>query len=249
MLFEPLTYRNCFPKERFHPLLVNYKDLEIWIGIDPAAFTNELESLVVSTLSTAVATMAAYIEEEPFFRKSLKPCTVGETAPDLAKEMAAAGEVATAGPMAAKNGCLAQLVGEAVMDKLNPTELIIEVAGDLFLKLESSLIVNIFAEDPDDSGLMGLEILPEQTPLGIGTGLGTKGQPINHSQANAVMIAAKSGAEAGALAIGIGNRVKKVSDLDKVLKHLKLMPEVLAAVFIVEDQIAVHGDNELKLIL
>ncbi len=249
MLFEPLTYRNSFPKERFQPFTVSYKEQDVWIGVNPDALNDELKSTALEVLSGAVDKLDQYLEEQPFFKKSLKACPVEEDAPEIAQKLGKAGEIAAVGPTAGRSGYFVAQVGEALLEQFDIQELIVETGGDLFLKLQSNLIVNIFADDPDDSGLMGLEILAEQTPLAIGTGAGTKGQPINHGQANAVMVAAKSGAEAGALAVGIGNRVKKVNDLDKVLKHLKLMPEVLAAVFIIEDQIAVHGDNELKLIL
>lgn len=249
MLFEPRTYRNCFPKERFQSFTVKYLDYDVWIGVDPQSYRAEMEAEALQVLTEKVSEIRTYVEGEPFFKKSLKPFPVADTAPASIAEAAGAANLAGTGPLAAKSGLISQLVAETLLGKFELSEMIVENDGDLYLKLRDSLIVSIFADDLEDSGLMGLEILPEQTPCGVGTGTGTKGHPINYTKASAVMMLAKKGAEASALAVGIGNRVKSVNDLDKVLKHLKLMPEVMAAVFIVEDQILVHGDNELKLIL
>ncbi|PTN08938.1 hypothetical protein [Mangrovibacterium marinum] len=249
MLFEPKSYRNCFSRERFQPFTVQYLDYNLWIGVDPQSYSPQMEAEALKVLSQKVDELKAYVAEEPFFKKSLKPYPVADNAPASIVEAARAAELAGTGPQAAKSGLISQLVGESLLASFAPDEMIVENDGDLYLKLRDSLIVSIFADDLEDSGLMGLEILPQQTPLGLGTGTGTKGQPINHSKATAVMMLAPKGAQASALAVGIGNRVKRANDLDKVLKHLKLMPEVIAAVFIVDDQIAVHGENELKLIL
>jgi len=248
MLFEPKTYRNSFPKERFQSFMVNYLDYDVWIGVDPKSYQPEMEAEALQVLTQKVDEIKAYMEEEPFFKKSLKPYPVADSAPASIIEAARAADLAGTGPLAARNGLINELVTESLLGKFEVSEMIVEISGDLYLKLRDSLIVSIFADDLEDSGMMGLEILPEQTPCGVGTGLGTKGHPINYTKASAVMMLAKKGAEASALAVGIGNRVKSVNDLEKVLKHLKLMPEVMAAVFIVEDQILVHGDNELKLI-
>ncbi|WP_163715347.1 UPF0280 family protein [Mangrovibacterium lignilyticum] len=248
MLFEARTFRNSFPKDRFQSFVVEYLESDVWVGVDPESYRADMEVEVLQVLTKAVDELKAYVEENPLFRKSLKACAVAETAPEAIRKLAHSAELGAVGPLAARSGLLNELIGQALLEKFEIGELIVENGGDLYLKLRDSLIVSIFADDLEDSGLMGLEVMPEQTPLGIGTGLGTKGHPINHGKADAVMIMAKNGADAGALAVGVGNRVKKLSDLEKVLKHLKLMPEVTAAVLIVEDQIAVHGDNELKLI-
>jgi ApbE superfamily uncharacterized protein (UPF0280 family) len=249
MLFEPKTYRNSFPKERFRSFTVTYLENDVWIAVDPQSYCPEMEAEALRVLTQKVDELKAYVEAEPFFRKSLKPCPVPDTAPASIQEAARAAGLASTGPLAAKNGLINELLARALTEKFGLNEMIVENSGDLYLKLQDSLIVSIFADDPDDSGMMGLEIRPAQTPLGIGTGLGTKGHPINHTRAGAVMTVAQKGADASALAVGVGNRVKMANDLEKVLKHLKLMPEVIAAVFIVDDQVAVHGDNELKLIL
>jgi len=248
MLFEPKTYRNSFPKERFQSFTVKYLDYDVWIGVDPQSYQPEMEAEALQVLTQRVDELKAYVEEEPFFKKSLKPYPVSETAPVAIIEAAHAAELASTGPLAAKTGLINELVAQSLLGKFDISEMIVENSGDLYLKLRDSLIVSIFADDLEDSGMMGLEIRPEQTPCGIGTGLGTKGHPINYTKASAVMVLARKGAEASALAVGVGNRVKSANDLEKLLKHLKLMPEVMAAVFIVEDQILVHGDNELKLI-
>jgi len=245
MLFESKSYRNSFPKERFKSFEIENEDGSLWIGVDPDSFKEEMIGTAQAFMTEKLNELAAYIAEEPFFRKSLKPCPVTENAPDIAHSMAAAGELAVVGPMAAKNAILAELVGKMLLERFEIGELIVENGGDLYLKLQNSLIVSIFAGDSDISGMVGIEIQPGQTPLGIGTGTGTKGTPMNHGAAEAVFIVAKKAAEAGAFAVGLGNKIKSPEDVDKVLMRIEIISEIEGAVLILDDQIGLRGDIEL----
>ena len=94
MIFEQKTYRNSFSKERFQSFVIIYKEADLWVGIDPDSFKEEMKELALSKLKSIWDKLEAYIMVDPSFKKSLKPCPAQETAPVLAKEMAAAGEEA-----------------------------------------------------------------------------------------------------------------------------------------------------------
>ncbi|WP_372774507.1 UPF0280 family protein [Mangrovibacterium sp.] len=222
--------------------------MDLWIGVDPKSFQNEMVDFASTVLKKNLEELDAYTAEEPFFKKSLKPCAAIETAPEVAKMMAHAGELASAGPMAAKAGIFCELVGKALTEKFEIGELILENEGDLYIKLQNSLIVSIFAGESDVSGLIGIEIQPEQTPLGVGTAAGKIGTPMMHGKADAILIVARNAAVAGAFAVGLGNLIKKPGDVDKVLKRTEVIPEVEAAVLVFDDQIGLRGEFELKMI-
>ena len=248
MLFEPRTYRNSFSKERFQSFVVQYGEADLWIGVDPDSFQETMAAVALSVLTRSHDELSAYIGEEPFFRKSLKACPVTEPAPETVRQMAAAGALASIGPMAARAGVFAGLVGNALLEKFAIGELIVECGGDLFLKLQDSLIVSIFAGESDVSGMIGLEIPGGPTPIGIGTGAGSKGSPMNYGKADAMMIVARETALAGAFAVALGNLIKSPNEVDKVLKRTEVISEIEAAVLVMDDQIGLRGEFELKML-
>lgn len=248
MIFEPRTYRNSFSKERFRSFVITYKDSDLWVGIDHASFREEMAEFALKKLTEIRDELEAYIVVDPFFKKSLKPCPVQETAPEFARQMAVAAEKAGVGPMAAVAGIFSEMIGQSLIGNFPINELVIENGGDIFLKLQNPLIMSIFAGESPLSGMVGLEITAEQTPLGICTSAGTVGPSTSFGKADAVMIACKETALADAFATGLGNLIKKPADVEKVLKRTENHPEIISAVLICDDQIGIRGEFEMKLI-
>lgn len=248
MIFEPRTYRNSFSKERFRSFVITYKDSDLWVGIDHASFREEMAEFALKKLTEIRDELEAYIVVDPFFKKSLKPCPVLETAPEFARQMAVAAEKAGVGPMAAVAGIFSEMIGQSLIGNFSINELVIENGGDIFLKLQNALIMSIFAGESPLSGMVGLEITAEQTPLGICTSAGTVGPSTSFGKADAVMIACKETALADAFATGLGNLIKKPADVEKVLKRTENQPEIISAVLICDDQIGIRGEFEMKLI-
>lgn len=248
MIFEPRTYRNSFSKERFRSFVITYKDSDLWVGIDHASFREEMAEFALKKLTEIRDELEAYIVVDPFFKKSLKPCPVLETAPEFARQMAVAAEKAGVGPMAAVAGIFSEMIGQSLIGNFPINELVIENGGDIFLKLQNALIMSIFAGESPLSGMVGLEITAEQTPLGICTSAGTVGPSTSFGKADAVMIACKETALADAFATGLGNLIKKPADVEKVLKRTENQPEIISAVLICDDQIGIRGEFEMKLI-
>ena len=248
MIFEPRTYRNSFSKERFRSFVITYKDSDLWIGVDHNSFKEEMVELALAKLKATRDELEAYILVDPFFKKSLKPCLVQETAPEMAKQMAVAAEKAGVGPMAAVAGMFSEIIGQALLENFSIREVVIENGGDIFLKLQNKLVMSIFAGESPLSGMVGLEIDAEQTPLGICTSAGTVGPSMSFGKADAVMIACKETALADTFATGFGNLIKKPGDVEKVLKRTERFEEIIAAVLICEDQIGIRGEFEMKLL-
>ncbi|MGQ7869736.1 UPF0280 family protein [Sunxiuqinia sp. sy24] len=248
MLFEPKTYRNSFSSERFQSFVITYKEADLWIGIDPDSYKEEMVELASEKLKEISDELEQYMAKDSFFKKSLKPCPVQENAPEIAKVMAAVAEKAGVGPTAAVAGMFSELIGQALLKNFSINELVVENGGDCYLKLQKSLVMTIFAGESPLSGMAGLEILPEQTPLGICTSAGTSGTSRSFGKADAVMIACKETALADAFATSIGNLIKKPTDVEKVLKRTERFEEIISAVLICEDQIGIRGEFELNIL-
>ncbi|HKJ41863.1 MAG TPA: UPF0280 family protein [Sunxiuqinia sp.] len=248
MIFEPKTYRNSFSKERFQSFVITYKEADLWVGVDPDSFQEEMKELTLSKLKTSWDELEAYLSVDPFFKKSLKYCPVQDTAPTVAKQMAAAGEKAGVGPMASQEAIFCELVGKALLENFSIHEMVIENGGKLFVSLQNPLTVSIFAGDSPLSGMVGLEIKAEQTPLGVCTSAQTERTPMNFGKADAVIVASKNPALADAFSTSLGNLIKKPGDVEKVLKRADNVPEIIAAVLVCEDQIGIRGEFELKML-
>ncbi len=248
MIFEPRTYRNSFSKERFQSFVITYKDSDLWVGIDHASYKEEMAEQALEKLKSIRDEMEAYLLIDPFFKKSLKPCPVQEIAPEVAKQMGAAAEKAGVGPMAAVAGIFSEIIGQTLLANFSINELVIENGGDIYMKLQNPLIMSIFAGKSPLSGMVGLEISAEQTPLGICTSAGTVGPSRSFGKADAVMIACKETALADAFATGFGNMIKKPTDVEKVLKRTEAVDEIISAILICEDQIGIRGEFELKIL-
>jgi hypothetical protein len=247
MLFETKTYRNSLSNERFQSFVIQHETADLWIGIDHASFKEEMADIALARLKLVLDELEAYAASNPIFKKSLKPCSVQDDAPTMIRQLAAAGEKAGVGPMAALGGLLSERVGQALLENFSIGELVVENGAKLFVKLQNPLVLSIFAGESPLSGMAGLEILPEQTPLGVGTFTQADRSPMNFGKADAVMIACKETALADALTTSFGNRIKKSADVEKVLNRTESFPEILAAILVCGDQIGVRGEFELKL--
>jgi len=248
MIFESKSYHHYFPEERFRAFTVSYNQSVLWIGTDPSSFSPEMQEFARAGLQAVYEELESYIVADPFFKKSLKPCPVKDLASEMIKKAAEAAAVAGVGPMAAVPGMICELVARSLIGQFSVEELVVEDVNNLFLKLQDSLNVCIFAGESPLSGMAGIEINAEQTPVGICSSAETAGSLLNYGKADVVMVASANAALAGALATGYSNLIKKPDDVQKVLRRAEALPEITGAVLICEDQVGLHGSFELKLL-
>ncbi|WP_321286594.1 UPF0280 family protein [uncultured Sunxiuqinia sp.] len=248
MIFEPKTYRNSFSKERFQSFVITCNDSDLWIGVDPISYKDEMSAVALKKLRAIQDALKIYIANDSFLKKSLKPCKVQENAPDFVRSMVEAAEKAGVGPMAAVSGMYSELIGKELMENFSINELVVVNGGDIYMRLQKSLVMNVFAGESPLSGMVGLEIDAEQTPMGICTFAQTEQTPLNFGKADAVIIACKDAVLADAFTTGFGNLIKKPSDVEKVLKRTEHFEEIISAVLICDDQIGIRGEFEIKLL-
>lgn len=157
--------------------------------------------------------------------------------------MLEAGRKANVGPMAAVAGAIAEYVGKELLE-FSP-EIIVENGGDIFLKVLRKRIVGIYAGDSPLTGKVGLEINPQETPLGVCTSSGTVGHSLSFGKADAVVVIATSATLADAAATAICNRVSQPEDIHSAIEFGKQISSLKGIVIIIGGDVGAWGDVKL----
>jgi ApbE superfamily uncharacterized protein (UPF0280 family) len=153
--------------------------------------------------------------------------------------MARASQLAGVGPMAAVAGAIAEAVGRDLL-AFSP-EVIVENGGDIFLKISEKRLVGIYAGQSSFTKKIALEIMPRETPLGIGTSSGTVGHSLSLGSADAVIGLSSSAALADAAATAIGNMVNTTDDIPKAIEQAGNIEGLRGVIIIIGEQMGVWG--------
>jgi hypothetical protein len=247
-MIEQRTYRNQFSKQRFRSFVVNYKETDLWIGVDPDSFGEEMKEVAHSKVVQLRSEMEAYLLNDPVFGKTFEPHPVEPNAPEIVRGMAEAANRAGVGPMASVAGAFSETIGRHLMEQFDIQELVVENGGDIFLKIERNLLMSVYAGSSPLSGKIGIEIQASESPLGVCTSAGTVGPSVSLGKTDATMIICRNTALADALATTFGNLVQVPEDVQQVTKQTEQFPEILSAVIICRDKIGIRGQFEMKLI-
>jgi len=183
--------------------------------------------------------LEAYIGRHPLFLTTLDSYEAEAKAPAIVKEMARVSQLAGVGPMAAVAGAIAEAVGRDLL-AFSP-EVIVENGGDIFLKISKKRLVGIYAGQSAFTQKIALEIMPEETPLGICTSSGTVGHSLSMGSADAVIALSSSAALADAAATALGNIVKAADDIPEAIEKAQSIEGLRGVVIIVGDQMSVWG--------
>lgn len=150
------------------------------------------------------------------------------------------------GPMSSVAGLFAQVVGQKLIAQYDMNELMVENGGDLFVRNESSLLSVIHAGSSSLSDRMAF-VLPEGD-WGICTSSGTMGHSFSQGKADALTVVANSAPLADAWATALANRVQCAEDLQCVLDEVAGIPEIMGCAVIVDEQIGIRGELEVKML-
>ena len=247
-MMEPRTYRNQFSQQRFQSFVVNYKETDLWIGVDPDSFREEMRDVALAKVIALRTEMEAYLLIDPGFGKTYEPHQVEPNAPEIVRVMAQAGQRVNVGPMAAVAGAFSEAIGQHLMQQFSIQEIVVENGGDIFLKIIRNLLMSVYAGNSPLSEKIGIEILASESPLGVCTSAGTVGPSVSFGKADAAMVICKNTALADAFATRFGNLVKTPEGVPKVIDQTAQFPEILSAVIICRDKIGIRGKFEMKLI-
>jgi hypothetical protein len=187
--------------------------------------------------------LEAYISAHPLFQTSLVPLPADPRAPQIVKEMLAAAQAASVGPMAGVAGAMAAFVGTALL-AFTP-EVVVENGGDIFLQTDSARTIGIFAGNSPLNMQVGIRIPAERQPLGVCTSSATVGPSLSLGKADAVCVISPSATLADAAATALGNMVQNKGDIRQALEAGQKIPGVEGAVIIVDDALGAWGEYEL----
>lgn len=238
-MYEPRTYRKKMLAKGLVSFQVVIKETDLHVSA-----RKELKRETEAAIRKYRKDLEDFIAKQPIFLTTLKPYDVPETAPDIVRHMAEVAKRVDVGPMAAVAGAIAEYVGKELL-RFSP-EVIVENGGDIFIHTLEPRKIAIFAGNSPLSNKVGLEIFPEQSPLGICTSAGTVGHSLSFGAAGAVVVLSKDTALADAAATAIGNRIHKVEDIEEGLTFGKAIKDILGVVIVKDDQMGAWGEIKLS---
>jgi ApbE superfamily uncharacterized protein (UPF0280 family) len=231
---EPRFYRHWIKDSGLISFNVAVEQTDLFIRC-----RRNLKNKALNSVLKHRGSLEAYIGHHPLFQTTLDAYQAESGAPAIVKEMAKASQLAGVGPMAAVAGAIAEAVGRDLL-AFSP-EVIVENGGDIFLKISKKRLVGIYAGQSSYTQKIALEIMPGETPLGIGTSSGTVGHSLSLGSADAVIGLSSSAALADAAATAIGNIVKNRDDIPKAIEQAHNIEGLRGGVIIVNDQMGVWG--------
>ncbi len=244
MPYEPRTYRNLLRNDDLLSLNLVIEETDLLICIDKQSdkllVQRKAEKLVLHYRKI----IQDYIAENPSFKTTLKPYPADTSAANIIKTMIDVSRLADVGPMASVAGVIADYVGNELLACCR--EVIIENGGDIFLKIEKKRNIGIYAGESKFSNTLSLQVMPEETPLGICTSSGTIGHSLSMGKADAVVVAAPSAALADAWATALANMIHTERDIGTVIEHSQDIGDITGVIIIKGDTMGVCGQLKLS---
>lgn len=192
----------------------------------------------------ARCTVEAWLDRVPEFAAAIAPLPCPTDAPRIIREMSAAGEAAQVGPMAAVAGAVAESVARDLAE--HSREVIVENGGDTYLVGSTERVAGIFAGESPLSNRLGLVLPAELLPVAVCTSSGTVGPSMSLGKADAVVVVARNGALADAVATGTANKVSTPADIEGAVEWAAGIEGIEHVVAIVGDRLAAWGGIEMR---
>lgn len=225
---------------------VSHRESDLWVAVDrgdAAVMAARTERF----LHELRGRLDRYLDRDPAYLRALVPCLPRPDAPPLLHEMAVAAATAGIGPMSAVAGAFARETGRMLRREFGVGEVVVENGGDIYADVHRPLDVALFAGESPLSERVGLHILGGAFPLGICTSSGTVGPSLSFGRADAVMIVCRDVLLADSYATAWANRVRTEEDTGSVVERACRVPEILGAMAVKGERLAVGGTFELRL--
>lgn len=246
MEYKDRTYRNQF-SDSLESFSVNYKETDLWIGTDRGSYSRSMQQYALDIVRQAREEMDAYLKIDPKYRTSLIPYSPANGAPLIFQLMSQASLRAGIGPMSAVAGAFDKLVADALCGHFGCTDIVVENGGDIYAKVSHDLDISVFAGQSPLSEKVGIHIPAQAFPLGICTSSGTVGPSLSFGKADAMMIVCRDVLLADSYATAMANRIQTVDDLQPVIDLCSTNTDILGALAVKDDRMAICGEFELRI--
>lgn len=212
------------------------KETIVTLGADKEEYIEIARSAIQKQRSL----LEGYISSDPFFKITLEPYDVPDSAPDIVSRMARACSVVGIGPMGAVAGTIAWIAVEDMMEA-GATYAFVDNGGDIALFSDRALLIGIFAGSSSIKDL-ALEVQPDDTIQGICTSSGTVGPSISFGTADAALVMSGDVSLADAAATALGNAVPDEGGLEVAFDVVREVQAIQGAMLIKNDRFAVWGE-------
>lgn len=247
MEYKERSYRSRFSGDERRWFCVKFLESDLWIGVDNGSYRASMEQDIYAMLVDLRRTMDAYLLMDPGYKAALVPYDAGLEAPTILKDMSRVSHRTGIGPMSAVAGAVALRVADFIKSKFNVKEVIVENGGDIYADANSDMDISVFAGQSPLSEKVGLHIPAAAFPCGICTSSGTVGPSLSLGRADAMMIVCKDVLLADSYATAFANRIQTVNDLQPVIDRIQTIPDILGALAVKDDRLAVCGLYELRI--
>lgn len=247
MEYKERSYRSRFSGDERRWFCVKFLESDLWIGVDSGSYRASMEPDIYAMLVDLRRTMDAYLLMNPQYKQALTPYDAGIEAPTILKEMSRVSHKTGIGPMSAVAGAVALHVADFIKGKFAVKEVIVENGGDIYADASSDMDISVFAGQSPLSERVGLHIPASAFPCGICTSSGTVGPSLSLGRADAMMIVCRDVLLADSYATAMANRIQSVNDLQPVIDRIQSIPDILGALAVKDDRLAVCGLYELRL--
>ncbi|MBO4723740.1 MAG: UPF0280 family protein [Bacteroidaceae bacterium] len=247
MEYKERSYRSRFSNDERRWFCVKFLESDLWIGVDSGSYSASMEADTYAMLVDLRRSMDAYLLVDPQYKAALTPYDAGLEAPEILKEMSRVCHKTGIGPMSAVAGAVALHVADFIKSKFGVKEVIVENGGDIYAEAGTDMDISVFAGQSPLSEKIGLHIPAADFSLGICTSSGTVGPSLSLGRADAVMIVCKDVLLADSYATAMANRIQSVNDLQPVIDRIQNIPDILGAIAVKDDRMAVCGQFELRL--
>jgi uncharacterized protein len=246
--YEPRLYREAMGNARWNSFRVEHLETDLWIAVDSGNYSAKAEKFSKDRIVYYRKILDKHISDFPEFLASLTPLAMESGVHPLISEMYSASGAAGTGPMSAVAGVVAEYICNDLISEFRFREVIIENGGDIFMKIDSPSTISVFAGASPLSDRIGLVIKPKDTPLSVCCSSGTVGHSLSFGNADAAVIACRSGAKADAYATACCNAVKSASMVREVTQLFLQKSDIVSVIIIKDDKVGIGGKLEVKIL-
>lgn len=229
--------------ERWSGFSVKHRETDLWIAVDRGREKNAADFALKRVIHYRKI-LDDHIRISPEFFSSLVPLPMVSKVHPLAEAMYLASEAAGTGPMSAVAGAFAEFICRDLIDEFGLGEVVVENGGDIFMKIESPAVISVFAGDSPLSGKIGVSVRPSDSPLSICCSSGTVGHSFSMGEADACMIACRSGALADAYATAFCNLTIDSAIISSLAEKALEITDIMSVVIIKDDIVGLGGSLE-----